>query len=112
VLTVDDAIAYINRGPKPLALYVFSRDKRAQERVIASTSAGGSTVNHVWLHLGVPHLPFGGVGDSGTGAYHGRHSFETFSHRRAVLKKPALPDPPLLFPPYSSSKLRWIKRLL
>jgi aldehyde dehydrogenase (NAD+) len=64
------------------------------------------------MHLGVPEIPFGGVGESGTGAYHGRHSFETFSHRRGVLNKSTLPDPPLMFPPYSAQKLRWIKRLL
>jgi len=80
--------------------------------VLAGTSAGGTTVNHIWIHLGVHELPFGGVGPSGMGAYHGRRSFETFSHQRAVLKKPTLPDPPLLFPPYSARKLRWIKRLL
>jgi len=112
VPSVEAAIAYVNRGPKPLALYVFTRDKSNQERVIAGTSAGGTTVNHVWMHLGVPSLPFGGVGESGTGAYHGKHSFETFSHRRAVLKKTNLPDPPIAFPPYRPWKLKWLKRLL
>jgi aldehyde dehydrogenase (NAD+) len=112
VPSVDSAIAFVNQRAKPLALYLFSRDKDVQRRVLAGTSAGGTTINHVWLHLGVPKLPFGGVGESGTGGYHGRHTFETFSHRRSVLKKPMLPDPPLLFPPYSARKLRWIKRLL
>ena len=112
VPSVDSAIAFVNQRAKPLALYLFSRDKDVQRRVLDGTSAGGTTINHVWLHLGVPNLPFGGVGESGTGGYHGRHTFETFSHRRSVLKKPMLPDPPLLFPPYSARKLRWIKRLL
>ena len=112
VPSVDSAIAFVNRRPKPLALYLFGRDKDVHDRVLAGTSAGGTTINHIWLHLGVDQLPFGGVGESGMGAYHGRLSFETFSHRRAVLKKPLLPDPPLLFPPYSARKLRWIKRLL
>lgn len=112
VPSVDTAIAFVNRHPRPLALYAFSRDRAAQERILAGTSAGGTTINHVWMHLGVPDLPFGGVGASGMGAYHGRHTFETFSHRRAVLKKPSLPEPPLLYPPYSPSKLRWIKRLV
>ena len=112
VPSVDSAIAFVNQRAKPLALYLFSRDKDVQRRVLDGTSAGGTTINHVWLHLGVPTLPFGGVGESGTGGYHGRHTFETFSHRRSVLKKPMLPDPPLLFPPYSARKLRWIKRLL
>jgi aldehyde dehydrogenase (NAD+) len=112
VPSVESATAFVNRHAKPLALYVFARDKDAQDQILANTSAGGTTLNHVWLHLGVPTLPFGGVGESGMGAYHGRHSFETFSHRRSVLKKHRLPDPPLLFPPYSARKLRWIKRLL
>lgn len=112
VPSVDAAIAFVNRRPKPLALYVFSQSKDAQERIIAGTSAGGTTINHVWLHLAVPGLPFGGVGESGMGAYHGKHSFETFSHRRAVLKKPAIADPPIATPPYAPWKLRWLKRLL
>lgn len=112
ISSIDSAIGYVSRRDKPLALYVFARDESVQNRVLAGTSAGGTTVNHIWLHLGVPELPFGGVGPSGMGSYHGRRSFETFSHQRAVLKKPTLPDPPLLVPPYSARKLRWIKRLL
>ena len=112
VTNVDAAIAFVNRHPKPLALYAFSRSRAAQDRILAGTSAGGTTINHVWMHLGVPALPFGGVGESGMGAYHGRHTFETFSHRRGVLKKPSLAEPPLLYPPYSARKLRWIKRLV
>ena len=112
VSSIESAVGYVGRRAKPLALYVFARDEGVQDRVIAGTSAGGTTLNHIWIHLGVLQLPFGGVGESGMGAYHGRRSFETFSHQRAVLKKPSLPDPPILFPPYSARKLRWIKRLL
>jgi aldehyde dehydrogenase (NAD+) len=112
VSSVESAIGFVNRHEKPLALYVFAGDEAAQDRVLSGTSAGGTVLNHVWLHLSVPELPFGGVGESGMGAYHGRRSFETFSHRRAVLKKGSLPDPPILFPPYTARKLRWIKRLL
>jgi aldehyde dehydrogenase (NAD+) len=112
VRDIDDALALINRGEKPLALYLFTSDSQVEGRVLGATSAGGTTINHVWLHFGVPELPFGGVGQSGIGAYHGRHSFETFSHKRAVLKKRALWEPPLLFPPYSARKLRWIKKLI
>lgn len=112
VPNIDAAIGYVSRRDKPLALYLFARDGGVQDRVLAGTSAGGTTVNHIWIHLGVHELPFGGVGASGMGAYHGRRSFETFSHQRAVLKKPTLPDPPIVFPPYSARKLRWIKRLL
>ena len=107
---MGSAISYVNRLPKPLALYLFSRDEGIQERVISETSAGGTTINHVMLHLSVHELPFGGVGESGLGRYRGRRSFQTFSNERAVLKKPSLPDPPILFPPYSARKLRWLKR--
>ncbi|MBT8469935.1 MAG: aldehyde dehydrogenase family protein [Deltaproteobacteria bacterium] len=109
--SVDSAIGFVNRRAKPLALYLFSREREVQDRVLAGTSAGGTAINHVWLHFGVPGLPFGGVGESGMGAYHGRHSFETFSHRRSVLKKPTLPDPPLIFPPYTARTMRWLKKL-
>lgn len=112
VPNMSAALAFVNRGDRPLALYCFSKSKDNQERVIGGTSAGGTTINHVWMHVGVAALPFGGVGESGMGAFHGRHSFEAFSHRRGVLKKPASLDPPLMFPPYSPRKLRWIKRLL
>ena len=111
VSSVESAIGFVNRHEKPLALYVFAGDEAAQDRVLSGTSAGGTVLNHVWLHLSVPELPFGGVGESGMGAYHGRQSFETFSHRRSVLKKPTLPDPPILFPPYSARKLHWLKKL-
>lgn len=109
--SVGSAIGFVNRRDKPLALYLFANDKDVQDRILAGASAGGTTINHIWLHLAVHQLPFGGVGESGMGAYHGRHSFETFSHRRAVLKKPNWPDPPILFPPYTARKLRWLKKL-
>ncbi len=112
VPSVEAAITQVNRGPKPLALYVFSRSKTNQHRVISTTSAGGSTINHVWMHVGVPSLPFGGVGESGMGAYHGKYSFDTFSHRRAVLRKPNLSEPPIVYPPYAPWKLKWLKRMI
>ena len=111
VPNIDSAIRFVNSGDKPLALYVFAGDKAIQERVLTETSAGGSTVNHVWMHLGVPDLPFGGVGPSGMGAYHGKLSFDTFSHQRAVLKK-SLFEIPLMYPPYTSRKFRWIRKLM
>ena len=112
VSSVGEAIAFTNRQPKPLALYLFSTDESVHERVLAETTAGGTTINHVILHHSVADLPFGGVGESGIGAYHGRHSFETFSNQRGVLKKPNWRDVLLMYPPYSLSKLGWIRRLL
>lgn len=108
VASIDEAVAFVAAREKPLALYVFTEDDDVADRVLAGTSAGGTCVNHTLLHLGVPDLPFGGVGESGTGAYHGRTGFETFSHRRSVLRKPTRPDPSVLYPPYG----RWKQKLL
>jgi aldehyde dehydrogenase (NAD+) len=115
VLTVDNidaAIAFVNGRPKPLALYVFSSDGQVQEQVVERTTSGGVSVNHTWLHLAVQSLPFGGVGESGMGAYHGRHTFETFSHHKAVLSKPTRIDPGLVYPPYDDNKKKWLRRLV
>jgi aldehyde dehydrogenase (NAD+) len=109
---VDEAIRFVNDRPKPLALYVFSSDDNTLEHVIANTSAGGVTLNHAILHLAVPELPFGGVGESGMGSYHGRSGFETFSHLKAVLDKPTRPDPSLLYPPYTNIKSKILRRFL
>jgi aldehyde dehydrogenase (NAD+) len=112
VKSMDGAVRFVNARDKPLALYVFAQDESVQRRVVDRTSSGGATVNHVWLHLGVPGLPFGGVGESGMGAYHGRFTFDTFSHRKGVLVKSTRVDPPLFYPPYTESKMRWLRRLL
>jgi aldehyde dehydrogenase (NAD+) len=112
VKSIDEAITFVNARPKPLALYLFTQDGEVQRQVLERTSSGGALVNHISLHVGVPSLPFGGVGASGMGAYHGRASFETFSHRKSVLVKPTWLDPRLVYPPYTESKQKWIKRLL
>lgn len=107
----DDAISFVNSRPKPLALYLFTQDAQVEATVFERTSAGGSCVNDVIVHLTCPDLPFGGVGASGMGAYHGRHSFEVFSHRRSVIKRPYILDVPLRYPPFSASKAKWLRRL-
>ena len=111
VLAYDDVAevtARISEGDKPLALYLFTGSEDVVDQVLAETSSGGICVNDVVNHLIAPGLPFGGVGASGYGAYHGKWGFETFSHRRAVLRRPRWTrDVPLLNPPYS----RW-KRIL
>ncbi|MCA9531721.1 MAG: aldehyde dehydrogenase family protein [Myxococcales bacterium] len=112
VADTDAATRFVNDRPKPLALYVFSTDARTQDRVLAQTSSGGAAVNHCILQLGVEDLPFGGVGESGMGAYHGERSFLTFTHQKAVLRKPKSMDPPMLFPPFTALKKRLIKTLL
>jgi aldehyde dehydrogenase (NAD+) len=93
-------------------LYVFSNDESVVDRVLASTSSGGVTVNGTLLHLAVPELPFGGVGPSGMGAYHGRAGFDTFSHRKGVLDRATRPDPPVTYPPYSRWKQRLLRKVL
>ena len=115
VLTVPDidaAIAFVNARPKPLVLYLFTNDRAVQTQVLERTSSGGAVVNHTLLHEVIPSLPFGGVGASGMGAYHGKASFETFSHRKAVLVKSTWLDLPILYPPYDERKKKWLRRLV
>jgi aldehyde dehydrogenase (NAD+) len=112
VTHMDDAVAFVRARPKPLALYVFSRSKETVDRVLAGTTSGGVGVNCTVQQVAVPALPFGGVGASGMGAYHGRQGFETFSHRRAVLAKPTRPDPPVAYPPYTKVKEWVLKKLV
>jgi aldehyde dehydrogenase (NAD+) len=112
VADIDEAIRFVNDRAKPLALYAFSSDDDTLEHVVARTSAGGVTLNHAILHLAVPDLPFGGVGPSGMGSYHGKAGFDTFSHRKPVLTKPTRPDPALMYPPYTSWKQKFVRRFL
>ena len=109
---VDEAIRFVNDREKPLALYAFSSDEDTLEHVVANTSAGGVTLNHAIMHLAVPDLPFGGVGESGMGSYHGKAGFDTFSHAKAVLDKPTRPDPSLMYPPYTNMKQKIIRKFL
>ena len=108
--SVDEAAALINGRDKPLALYVFTEDDDEAEQLIAATTSGGVCVNGTIFHIANPYLPFGGVGGSGMGAYHGQWGFETFSHRRAIHEKGTRLDPPLLYPPYSSVKEKTFRR--
>jgi aldehyde dehydrogenase (NAD+) len=109
---LDEAIAFVTARPKPLALYLFSASRAAAERVIAETSAGGVAINETVLHLAVPSLPFGGVGESGTGAYHGHFGFRAFSHEKAVLARPSWPDLLFRYPPMTRRKFGILKRFL
>nr|WP_255100061.1 aldehyde dehydrogenase family protein [Synechococcus sp. L2F] len=111
VASLDEAITRVRRGAKPLALYLFSSSAAAQEQVLAGTSSGGVCFNDVVMQVGVPELPFGGVGPSGMGRYHGQSGFDTFSHLRSVLRRPFRFDVPLRYPPYGD-RLGLIKRLM
>jgi aldehyde dehydrogenase (NAD+) len=107
--SLDDAITRVNSGPKPLAVYLFSSSKATERRILDEISNGGTVINHLLFQFLVPALPFGGVGNSGTGSYHGFWGFETFSHRKAVLRKPARPDPSITYPPYTKLKQRLLR---
>jgi aldehyde dehydrogenase (NAD+) len=112
VPSIEDAVAAVNSRPKPLALYVFAQDDEVVDRVLDATSSGGVCVNHTILHITPPDLPFGGVGPSGMGRYHGRSGFDTFSNLKSVLRKGTRPDPNLMYPPYTETKARIIRRAL
>jgi aldehyde dehydrogenase (NAD+) len=109
---LDEAIAAVNDHDKPLALYVFAEDEAVIDEVVARTSSGGVGANVTLLHVAIPDLPFGGVGESGTGAYHGETGFATFSHHKSVLHRPTKFDPRLTYPPYTRFKQRLLRRLL
>lgn len=109
--SLDQAVEFVNARPKPLALYVFTSSPQQGRDLVDRIPSGGAVINHVAMHCLVPQLPFGGVGGSGMGAYHGRWGFEALSHRRAVLSKPAKPDPRLMYPPYTDRALKLMRRL-
>jgi aldehyde dehydrogenase (NAD+) len=109
---LEDAIAFVNDRPKPLALYVFGSRAAAIDHVVEHTSAGGVTVNHTLLHVSVNELPFGGVGASGIGAYHGEAGFKIFSHAKPVLHRSTKPDSSLAYPPYTPFKQKLLRKLL
>ncbi len=108
----EDALSYIQDHEKPLSAYLFSNDKAEQAAWLGQLSFGGGCINDAIMHITNPNLPFGGVGQSGTGSYHGKAGFETFSHRKSVFEKPRLFEVPLKYPPYTAVKMNWIKRLL
>ena len=108
---LDDCIDFIRSRPEPLALYIFSENKMNQEKVLNSCSFGGGCINDTVIHLASSHMSFGGVGESGMGSYHGRKSFDTFTHYRSVLKQGKL-DVKLRYFPYKSGKEKIIRMIL
>jgi len=112
VESMDEAIEYVNSKPHPLAIYVFSSDSKLREKIEESTQSGSFVMNDVMMQALQSNLPFGGVGQSGMGAYHGKKSFETFSHMRSVLDKTVKFDLDFRYPPYSDKKLNTAKKIL
>ena len=107
---LDEAIAFINARPKPLALYFFSSNRAHQNRILAETSSGGGCINDTLLQLAAPHIPFGGVGESGMGQYRGKAGFDTFSHQKAFIKKGSWFETWIRYAPYKEN-LKWLRRL-
>lgn len=110
--SISDAIALINANAKPLALYVFSGSSSTQQRVLSETSSGGVVLNDCLMHNANPGLPFGGVGNSGMGAYHGKWGFDEFSHRRAVMNRYTFVDVSAKYPPMDERTVRFLRKLL
>ena len=112
VQSLDEAISFVNSRPKPLAAYLFTKTKSIRERVVKEVSAGGMVINHLLFHFVTHKMPFGGVGPSGMGAYHGKFGFEEFSHRKTVMTKPTRPDlSQMIYPPYTEKAWKLARRL-
>jgi aldehyde dehydrogenase (NAD+) len=106
---IDQAILYINSHEKPLAFYYFGKNKQAKE-VLAKTTSGGGCINDTLMHIANDHLPFGGVGNSGMGKYHGHESFLAFSNSRAIVSNPTWIDLPIKYVPFKGFK--WVKKII
>ena len=109
---LDQALSFIKSGEKPLALYLFSEEKTIQKKILKEISFGGGGINQTILHITNDDLPFGGVGYSGMGSYHGKYSIHTFSHKKSIVYGRDDSMAHLIYPPYSDKKLNWIKHLL
>ena len=109
---IDDAVKIIKTFERPLALYLFSNDKNTQKRFLQSVSFGGGCVNDTIIHLATSYMGFGGVGNSGYGSYHGKRSFNCFSHEKSIVKKYNYVDLPIRYQPYSKNKEKLIKLFL
>lgn len=112
VPSVAEALRFVESRPAPLALYLFTESKDTERTVLSQTTSGSVGVNHLLYQLLVPELPFGGVGESGMGTYHGKNGFDTFSHRKSVLRKPTSPDPSFAYPPYGRATGKLMRRLM
>ena len=112
VACLDDAIDYIAARPEPLVIYAFSRDTSIIERIAAGTRSGAVVINEVAYHLGNTSLPFGGVGASGTGAYHGRWGFDQLTYPRTMVARSSRPDPSFRYRPRTTRQEQLIRRML
>lgn len=109
---LDEAIQKVIEGEKPLSAYIFSNNAKEQTKILEKLSFGGGCINDTLMHISNHHLPFGGVGNSGLGKYHGKFGFDAFSHQKAILDKSIYLEPELKYPPYTDGKLKILKKLL
>jgi aldehyde dehydrogenase (NAD+) len=109
--SLEEAIAFIRAGDKPLAAYLFTDDKGAERKFLEQVSCGSACINDVMMFMTVHELPFGGVGPSGMGAYSGRRGFETFSHMKAVMKRGWWPDLDIRYAPYTEKKFKLLRKI-
>ena len=110
--TPADLMEIVRQNPYPLALYYFGKDKSMQKLVTERLEFGGGCINNTLVHAANPHLPFGGIRYSGTGHYHGKYGFDTFSHLKGIVHSRTFPDPSMKYPPYTEGKMKWIRKLL
>ena len=110
--SIDEAISVVNERQKPLALYVFAQDKRVARKVTLRCAFGGGCINDTIIHLATSNMGFGGVGESGMGAYHGKVGFDTFSHKKSIVDKKTWLDLPMRYQPYRSFYMRMIRIFL
>lgn len=108
---IEEAIQMVNARPRPLALYYFTKDKQREATMLKQVSYGGGCINDTIVHLATSHMPFGGVGNSGMGGYHGKDSFDTFTHKKSIMKKSVLLDIPIRYAPFKN-KLNILKKLM
>ncbi|WP_432410284.1 aldehyde dehydrogenase [Rasiella sp. SM2506] len=109
---IDEAITEVKKYPKPLSAYIFTSSSHTREKVLQELSFGGGAVNDAVMHITNPKMPFGGVGASGIGSYHGKAGFDCFSHAKSILDKATWLEFPLKYFPHSKSRLKWIKRMM
>ena len=109
---IQDVISYINTGKKPLALYLFTTDKALEDMILTHVPSGGAAINETILHVANANLPFGGVGSSGFGKYHGKASFDCFSNQKGYIKKSPYFDLPVAYPPYDKKQEKLVKKIL
>jgi aldehyde dehydrogenase (NAD+) len=112
VNNTNEAFRFVQSRPHPLALYLFTQNSKVERKFITELQFGGGCVNDTISHLAAHNLPFGGVGNSGMGAYHGKNSFLTFTHQKAIVKRGLWLDPALRYLPYTPTKNQLIKKFL